>query len=107
MFFRGTAISEAESKGELKAGGGGVWYREGFSRREWVCVGHCHIFLFDNHRSTEWKVVGPHFISEEMMFRELNDLSRPAQSVRGSAQSLHPISMWRPPLPCDGAGHNL
>lgn len=76
MFFRGIVISEVESKGELKVGGGGVWYREGFSRREWVCVGYCYIFLFDNYRSIEWKVVGFYFISEEMMFRELNDLFR-------------------------------
>lgn len=38
--------------------GRGVWYRVRVSRQGQDCVGHCHIILFNNHRSTVRKVAG-------------------------------------------------
>ena len=38
--------------------GRGVWYRVRVSRQGRDRVGHCHIILFNNHRSTVRKVVG-------------------------------------------------
>lgn len=45
-------------------------------------------------------------MDEEMTFRQLNDLSRSTEPVRGMAESQRQISGGCP-FPCDYTGHSL